>query len=63
VSDVLSSMTVGVADRYAAQIRELLAMHEAQLTAQRLMAASQPPESRAKSQIISPLAATVDLRV
>jgi hypothetical protein len=62
MTDVLSSANVGVAARYAAQIRELLALHESQLNARRLMESNKPPEDHAHSPVPGPRGTVVDLR-
>ena len=59
----LSIVTVGVADRYAAQIRELLALQQPHPSAQRLIAASQPAETVVRSQEQSSLATLFDFLV
>jgi hypothetical protein len=62
VSDVMSSANGGVAARYAAQIRELLALSLDRLNAQRGVEASSPAASKVHSPLTGAQGTVIDLR-
>lgn len=63
MSDVFSDAGVGVAARYAAQIRELLAFHSANVAAQRAAADVRTTRERVTLKAVGPQGASVDFQV
>jgi hypothetical protein len=59
----VSSSTVGIAARYAEQIKELLALRENGLNARRTLKQNRATEDHTPSQNTGSLGAFVDLRV
>lgn len=62
VSDVLSGANGGVAARYAAQIRELLALSLDHLNAQHAVDASSAPANQVRSPAAGAQGTIIDLR-
>lgn len=63
MNDLSSSTVVGIAARYAEQIKELLALRENGLTARRALKQNRAIEDHTVSQNTGSLGAFVDLRV
>ena len=63
MTDVFSDVGVGVAARYTAQIRELLAFHDANVTAQRAAEHARATRDRVTLKAVGPNGASVDFQV
>ena len=63
MSDVFSDVSVGVAARYTAQIRELLAFHNANVAAQRAAEHARTTRDRVTLKTVGPNEASVDFQV